>query len=126
LTIVPAVATLGGATSKPLEIEVDCGTAVPVRFTVDETRLRAAGDLRVRYALDSSEGDPGERDRLVRGAVALARTLLKESASSPIEIYDGPDVWIIPEASVRWVRVHDPDTSAPHRELGFRISQDPS
>jgi hypothetical protein len=49
------------------------------------------------------------------------RNLIERNGGGPIEIYDDPDAWIIPEASVRWVKIHDPDTSS-RREVGFRMS----
>jgi hypothetical protein len=106
---------------KPFEVYIDCGTPNPVRFTLDEESLRADRSIHVQHALADNRGDPDERMRLWRGARAIAAWLLKESPSGPIEIFDGPDLWIIPEGSVRWVRLHDPESpDKRHTEIGFR------
>jgi hypothetical protein len=109
--------------SRPFEVEVDCGSATPVRFTLDEARIRSAG-VKVQYALHDDQGDPDERTRLWRGALTIARNVIERSAGGPIEIYDGPNVWIIPESSVRWVKLHDPESSRTQREMGFRFGDD--
>jgi hypothetical protein len=111
--------------SRPFELEVDCGSATPVRFTLDEDRIRSAG-ANVQLALADDHGDPDERTRLWRGALIIARDLVKKSADGTIEVYDGPDVWIIPEGSVRWVRVHDSESSDRTRGgIGFRFDTEP-
>ena len=68
---------------KPFEIYVDTGSAAPVKFTLDDATLRGAG-IKVRYALEDSEGDPDERTRMWRGALVVARALLaaKDNARS--------------------------------------------
>jgi hypothetical protein len=106
---------------EPFEVYVDTGAAAPVKFTLDETKLRAAGS-KVRSAMDDDGGDPDDRTRLWRGALVVARTLLATNDKRPIEVYDGADVWIIPMHAVRWVRLHDPES--PNRrgaEIGFRM-----
>jgi hypothetical protein len=108
-------------TMKPFEVYVDTGSAAPVKFTLDDAKLRGAGS-KVRYALEDDQDDPDERTRLWRGALVVARALLAANDKRPIEVYDGPDVWIIPAHAVRWVRVHDPES--PDRrgaEIGFRM-----
>jgi hypothetical protein len=105
---------------KPFEVEIDCGSANPVRFTLDEARIRSAG-IKVQYALLDDQGDPDERTRLWRGALTIARNVLERNSNGPIEIYDGPDVWVIPESSVRWVRLHDPESARTRTEMGFRV-----
>ena len=109
--------------SKPFEVEVDCGSATPVRFTLSEERIRSAG-IKVQYALHDNTGDPDDRTRLWRAALTIARTIIERSEGGPVEIYDGPDVWIIPEASVRWVKLHDPESASSSRDVGFRMSGD--
>jgi hypothetical protein len=109
--------------NKPFEVEVDCGSATPVRFTLDEARVRSAG-IKVQYAVADDTGDPDERMRLWRGALVIARHVIERNSGGPIEIYVGPDVWIIPESSVRWVKLHDPESSASRREVGFRMTGD--
>lgn len=111
--------------SKPFEVEVDCGSATPVRFTLDEERIRSAGAT-VRSELADDQGDPDERTRLWRGALAIARNLINRSSAGTIEIYNGPDVWVIPEGSIRWVRLHDPESSDRRGgEMGFRFENEP-
>jgi hypothetical protein len=108
-------------TMKPFEVYVDTGSAAPVKFTLDDAKLRGAGS-KVRYALEDDQDDPDERTRLWRGALVVARALLAANDKRPIEVYDGPDVWIIPAHAVRWVHVHDPES--PDRrgaEIGFRM-----
>ena len=107
--------------SKPFEVEIDCGTANPVRFTLDEDRIRRSG-IKVRLAVADGAGDPNDRTRLWRGALTIARELIRVNADGPIEVQDGPDVWLIPESSVRWVRLHDPEPSGRQAvESGFRL-----
>ena len=106
---------------KPFEIEVDCGSANPVRFTLDDARIRSAGP-KVQYALHDNTGDPDERTRLWRGALQVARNVIEKSREGKIEIFDGPDVWIIPEGSVRWVKLHDPESARTRGEIGFRMT----
>jgi hypothetical protein len=109
---------------KPFEVEVDCGSATPVRFTLSEERIRESRAADVRNALADNKGEPDDRVRLWRGALTIARKLIKVSEGGPIEIYEGADVWVIPERSVRWVRLHDPES--PDRRggsLGFRFER---
>jgi hypothetical protein len=73
--------------SKPFEVEIDCGSATPVRFTLDEKRLREAG-IKVQYALVDDTGDPDERTRLWRVALSVIRNLVKSNDERPIEVYD--------------------------------------
>jgi hypothetical protein len=106
---------------KPFEVYVDTGSAEPVKFTLDEAKLRGAG-AKVRYALEDNAGDPDERTRLWRGALVVARALLATNDKRPIEVYDGADAWLIPAHAVWWVRLHDPES--PDRrgvEIGFRM-----
>jgi hypothetical protein len=108
--------------SKPFEVYIDCGTPNPVRFTLDEERIRASRSVDVMYALADDKGNPDDRLRLWRGALMIARGVVKASADGTVEVYDGEDVWVIPERSIRWVRLHDPESpDRPHGELGFRI-----
>ena len=108
--------------AKPFEFEIDCGSPTPVRFTMDEERLRNSGNVKVKYALADNHGDPDDRTRLWRAALTVARTLIETSDAEPIEIYDGPDVWLIPERSVRWVRLRDPESPDKRATtIGFRI-----
>ena len=86
--------------TKAIEVEVDGGSANPVRFTLDDARIRSAGH-KVQIALHDDAGDPEERTRLWRGALQIARNAIEKSRDGKNEIYDGPDVWIIPEGSVR-------------------------
>ena len=107
--------------TRPFEIEVDCGSANPVRFTLDDARIRSAG-VKVQLTIRDDTGDPDERTRLWRGAVQIAKNVIERNAGGSIEIWDGADVWIIPESSVRWVRVHDPEASRSRVEIGFRMT----
>jgi len=118
---------------KPFEVEIDCGSATPVRFTLDEESLRKSANFKVRAAFHDSSGDPDDETRLWRAALTVARTLIERNNGKsgtdpqPIEIYDGPDVWVIPESSVRWVRLHDPEAPEARRGgMGFRIGGDES
>ena len=74
--------------SKPFEIEVARGSATPIRFTLDEARIRSAG-IKAQYALADEQGSPDDRTRLWRGALTIVRTPIERSAAGPIEIYDG-------------------------------------
>jgi hypothetical protein len=110
---------------KPFVVEIDCGTGNPVQFTLDEGRIRSAG-IKVQYAVLSEEGNPDEHTRLWRGAEQIARNVIARSREGTVTIYDGPDTWIIPEQSVRWVRLHDPnqlpdEEASEKRPIGFRI-----
>ena len=108
--------------SEPFEVEVDCGSANPVRFTLDEGFIRSHGGAKVRVALADDRGNPDERTRLWNGALAIARELVKANDGDPIEIFDGADVWLIPERSIRWVRLRDPESPDRHRaEIGFHV-----
>lgn len=111
---------------KPFEVYVDTGSGAPVKFTLDDAKLRGAG-IKVRYAMEDNVGDPDERTRLWRGALVIARALLAANDKRPIEVYDGADVWLIPMHAVRWVRLHDPES--PDRrgtEIGFRMGGEES
>ena len=125
---IEAVSDTLGAMDKPFEVDIDCGGSALVRFTLDEERIRdaakvrGAGGLRVRAAIGDDVGDPDERTRLWRGALTIAREVIRRSEQGIIEVLDGPDVWIIPEKSVRWVRLHDPESPDTRRtEIGFHI-----
>lgn len=98
-----------------------------MRFTLDEESLRADQSIHVLHALADNRGDPDDRRRLWRAARAITRWLLKTSPTGPIEILDGKDLWIIPEGSIRWVRLHDPESpdKRPDGHMGFRRGEDP-
>ncbi|MFI5259530.1 MAG: hypothetical protein ACHQ01_07985 [Candidatus Limnocylindrales bacterium] len=110
---------------KPFELEVDCGSANPVRFTLSEDQLRHIRAPLVMFAIADKRGDPDDRTRLWRGAVELAGELIKKSDAGPLRIQDGSDVWVIPERVVRWVRVHDPEEGGKRgKEIGFRLGDE--
>jgi hypothetical protein len=48
--------------------------------------------------------------------------MLEKNAADPVRIWDGPDVWVIPDHAIRAVRLHDPES--PDRKgaatIGFR------
>jgi hypothetical protein len=107
---------------KPFEVYADCGSATPVRFTLSEDAIRNHPGYAVKVALADKGGDPDDRTRLWRASLTIARNLIKHSDEGPIEIYDGRDVWVIPEHSVRWVRLHDPESPDKRGSgIGFRI-----
>jgi hypothetical protein len=113
---------------RPFEVDVDCGSAIPVRFTLDEESLRNSRNFKIKAALHDNTGDPDDQTRLWRAALTAARSVVERNLGKsgahpqPIEIYDGQDVWLIPEASVRWVRLHDPESPDRQRgEMGFRV-----
>jgi hypothetical protein len=108
--------------NKPFEVEIDCGSATPVRFTLSEDAIRNSHAYDAKIALADNRGDPDDHTRLWRAALTIARNLIKRSDEGPIEIYDGPDVWLIPEHSVRWARLHDPASPAKRGSgIGFRV-----
>lgn len=111
--------------SKPFEVEVDCGSATPVHFQLTQERIRGHPGIKVRHAVADNQSDPDARTRLWRGALTIGRGLIEASAGGPIEIYEDPDLWVIPEHSVRWVRLHDPESpDGRSGELGFRMPED--
>jgi hypothetical protein len=69
-------------------------------------------------------GDPDDRARLWRGALEVIRRLVERNASDPIRVFDGPDVWVIPDHSIRWVRLHDPESPDKRgaATIGFRLA----
>ena len=115
---------------KPFEVEIDCGAATPVRFTLDEDGLRNSRNFKVRAAFHDNEGDPDDQTRLWRAALTTVRTLIERNNGKPgtdplpIEIYDGQDVWLIPEGSVRWVRLHEPEANGKRSGMGFRVEDE--
>ncbi len=72
--------------TKAIEVEVDGGSANPVRFTLDDARIRSAGH-KVQIALHDDAGDPEERTRLWRGALQIARNAIEKSRDGKNEIY---------------------------------------
>jgi hypothetical protein len=105
---------------KPFDVEIDCGAATSVTFTLDEQRPAKCEIHGYKRRLRTKSAD--DRTRLWNAALTVGRTLIKMSDGGPIEVYDGPDAWIIPERSVRWVRIHDPESPDQRsKRLGFRI-----
>ena len=108
---------------KPFEVYVDIGGAAPIRFTITEDSLRSHPSLDVGAAITQhGPEDTDERVWLRRGAIETVRRMLEKNAADPVRIFDGPDVWVIPDHAVRAVRVHDPESQdkAGEATIGFR------
>ena len=108
---------------KPFEVYIDIGGAAPIRFTITEEFLKAHTRIDVRAAIiQQGPDDTDERVWLWRGALEIVRRMLEKNAADPIRIFDGPDVWMIPDHAVRAVRLHDPESpdKAGGPTIGFR------
>lgn len=105
---------------KPFEVEVECGAPAPVRFTITEEYLDEQSSIEVRSIL-ARHDVPDKRTRYFHAALEVIRRLIERNATDPVRIFDEPDVWVIPDQSVRWVKLHDPEASSTRStSIGFR------
>ena len=96
---------------KPFRVYVDYGGASPAEYEITEELLREHTHLNVITAIaQQGPEDTDERTRLWRGAREIVRAMLEKNAAEPIRIYDGPDLWLIPDHAVRAARLHDPES----------------
>jgi hypothetical protein len=108
---------------KPFEVYVDYGAASPLKYTISEDLLREHRHHAVQSAiLQQGPDDTDERIRLWRGALEIIRGMLEKNAAQPVRIFDGPDVWMIPDHAIRSVRLHDPESPDKRgtASIGFR------